>query len=153
MAKTPELYIPRQQTKTIWFMKEGDESDQVELSVTIRADLLNDELETLVWPTKDDDGEPIVIEIDDVRERIAPFILDWNVGELRDGKPVKADPPAVAGGEALEAIADAYTWRLLTEIKMHNLGVVKPAFLPKSKRLEKPTPDGSVTAMTTSGKA
>lgn len=141
MSTKTDLYIPQRQVRTLWFLKEGDESDQPELSVTIRADLLIDELESLTWSDRDEEGKPMVPAVEDVRERLAPFVLDWNVGVLKNGKAVKADPPAKAGGGAFTAIAETYTWRILGEVKHHNSGAVRASFLPKSKRSAPPSGD------------
>lgn len=131
-----DLYIPSQQYRWLWFEREGGDEELPELKVRVRADLTIDEVEPLIW-----EGEK---PIEEVRDLIAPFITDWNVATVdEDGAVVKADPPSVAGGEALRLINPVYTRRILSELQLRSTGMVKAAFLPRSKRMA--PSDGATT--------
>lgn len=137
-----ELYIPQRQYRWLWFEREGGDEELPELKVRVRADLTIAEVEPLIW-----EGEKPIAE---VRELIAPFVTDWNVALLDDdGNVVKADPPSVAGGEAFALINPVYVRRILAELQLRSAGMVKPAFLPKSKRTA--PGDGATTESRPSG--
>ena len=62
-----------------------------------------------------------------MREALAPFVVDWNMGYRRpSGEAVKADPPAVAGGEQFGTfLSDRIVSMIFQDIKFRSTGLVK----------------------------
>lgn len=169
-----DLYIPEDQTITLWFVREGMPDDKPELWVDIRADLTFNERKALQETTQNLTAEiedrlraenakkPEEDQVDDqeikrqaarelqveaVWDAIAPYVLDWSVGERIDGKPVKIDPPAVAGGQQLALISESHVIRIINTLMVRSEGNVEVSFLDKSKRTPKPTGNGNAAVM------
>lgn len=152
-TETP-LYIPGEQVQTIYFTKPGgkdpdtgEEREIVMLWMDVKADLTFDERRRLFWdesdlPDKlDEHGEPVIGKDgkpeklpksqEEIWELLAPFVLDWSVGERIKGKEVKVDPPAVAGGKQFGLIAEQYVIELMRDLRFRSTGAVKSDFLPR----------------------
>ena len=152
--KDIELYIPDDQTATLYFTKEGPKDPETgkptEITVLwmdVKADLTFDDRKVLFWEEDDlqdeldDDGNPVMDADGNVKkkplgdevvwDRLAPFVLDWSVG-TRDGKgkPTKADPPSVAGGKQFGLISEVYVRQLLRDLRFRSTGKVSSDFLP-----------------------
>lgn len=149
------LYIPEDQTATIYFTKQGpvdpESGKPTEVPVMwmeVKADLTFDDRKSLFWDEDEledllgEDGKPVLADdgkvakqplpIERVYDRLAPFVLDWSVGRKgEDGKPERVDPPSVGGPGQLALIHEAYVWELLRDLRFRSTGKVSTDFLPK----------------------
>lgn len=156
-TKRTSLYIPQEQTITLWFVREGASDDTPELWVTVRADLTFDERGTLQAAIRDmlasvrgrtdaEEGkETPEPDINPVWEAVAPFVLDWSVGRLVKGKAVKVDPPAIAGGKQFALISETFVGHIVNHLLKRSEGQVELSFLDRWKRTPSPTGNGNAS--------
>lgn len=149
-----DLYIPGDQTATLLFTKKGEIDPEtgeakeiVVMWMDVKADLTFKDRERLFWDdsehniVKDDDGNPVLdkngktikepLPDEFVWDRLAPFVLDWSVGERVNGKAVKIAPPAEAGGKQFELISPDYVRKLLADLRFRSTGKVDTDFLAR----------------------
>lgn len=83
------------------------------------------------------------VEIQDLWDVMAPFVLAWSVGEVVDGKPVPVPPPSEAGGQQFRHIHDSFTGRIWLHLWTRSQGDVDVDFLGRSKRSAKASSNGA----------
>lgn len=149
------LYIPDEQTATILFTKKGDidpeTGEAAEVTVMwmeVKADLTFDDRQRLFWneeelPQRRDEAGELVFDKngkpvrdprpdEEVWDVLAPFVLDWSVGQKdAKGKAVKVPPPAEAGGEQFGLINPTYVAKLLSDLRFRSSGKVSTDFLAR----------------------
>lgn len=157
MATTKDmpLYIPGEQVATLLFTKKGDidpdtgKAEEITVMwMEVKADLTFDDRAKLFWgeedltdrldaegnPMLDSEGKPMKqpLSDEDVWERLAPFVLNWSVGE-RDAKgnahPVP--PPAEGGPDQFRLIHPSYVAKLLADLRYRSAGQVSTDFLSR----------------------
>lgn len=139
MPKKPKeeraLFIPQEQSVWETFVEDGFEGNRTQGEVLLRKYLSLEELQTLELPPlpkalEGDDLLAILKEREEqIKEALAQFVLDWNIGvRTPSGEAVKADPPAVAGGGQFDRFLGPRIAGLNYDyIRNKNLGLVKAA--------------------------
>lgn len=93
----------------------------------------------------------IEMNVEDMWGVMAPYVLDWSVGELVDGKTIPVDPPAKAGAQQFKYIAEEFTSRIFIHLWTRSQGDVEADFLGRLKRTESQSGNGNIAVMKAEG--
>lgn len=88
-------------------------------------------------------------DVKDLWGVLAPYVLDWSVGELVDGKKVPVPAPAEGGGGQFEYIAEEFTTKIFVHLWTRSQGDVDVDFLGRLKRTESQSGNGNIAVMKT----
>lgn len=150
-GKAAQGYDPGELTIERIYVQEGHEDDLSRaLVVEMRSDLTIEESEALLQPAPEVDEGGVKRPATDaerathLRERMAPFVVGWNV--YSKGQPVP--PPAEAGGDVFRKINGRFEAEIWRDLALRSTGLVTD-----SKRLTTPSSaaSGTTDASTKSG--
>lgn len=136
MKSQTTLYIAGEQVTTLYFVEKESDTTPL-LWMDVRADLtfheragISDAVAHAIKAAEEDAREKhpnasetlisrlaiVNILAPEVLEAVAPYVLDWSVGEMKRGKPVKITPPAIGGADQLRYLPEACVSRLVTHL-------------------------------------
>lgn len=130
------LYIPQKRYVTVEYTDPTVEGGLVPIKVRMRSDISARESDAMAIAPDDTRLIP------DIWDLVAPYVIDWNVGDPETG--TKAPPPAEGGGKQFDLIPNDIFWRIYNDLRRKSVGLLD------AKRI---APDSSKPSNDTAGNA